>query len=275
MPVTKTAVRIIQESLKTKRRYRGMIDGIAGPRTLAGISRELAARRNELRGDMESWSSKRQTVACLQLICKDHRCQPGTIDGLWGPQTDFAYDCLVYLREHDKLPPPWRDLPPGPNPRRWPDEKPESKLINYYGQPGDQSNLVRATSPYTLKLAWDKSKTLTSFMCHKKVKNSIERVLGHTLNYYGLEKIGELRLDLFGGCYNKRKKRGGTTWSTHSWGIALDFDPERNQLRWGRERAHFAKPEYDKWWAFWEDEGWISLGRTENYDWMHVQAARR
>jgi hypothetical protein len=27
----------------------------------------------------------------------------------------------------------------------------------------------------------------------------------------------------------------------------------------------FAQPEYDAWWRFWEEEGWVSLGRTKNY----------
>ncbi len=36
----------------------------------------------------------------------------------------------------------------------------------------------------------------------------------------------------------------------------------------------FAKAEYDAWWELWEKEGWINLGRTRNYDWMHVQATR-
>ena len=68
--------------------------------------------------------------------------------------------------------------------------------------------------------------------------------------------------------------RGGTRWSTHAWGIAIDYDPDRNQLKWGRDRAAFARPEYDAWWRLWEEEGWVSLGRTRNYDWMHVQAAK-
>ena len=44
-------------------------------------------------------------------------------------------------------------------------------------------------------------------------------------------------------------------------------------LRMDSTEAEFAKPEYDKWWECWEDEGWTSLGRTRDFDWMHVQAA--
>ena len=60
----------------------------------------------------------------------------------------------------------------------------------------------------------------------------------------------------------------------HSWGIAIDYDPDNNALHWGRDRASFALPAYDKWWDYWEAEGWVSLGRAKNFDWMHVQAAR-
>ncbi|MCF8078467.1 MAG: hypothetical protein K9K88_04215 [Desulfobacterales bacterium] len=45
-------------------------------------------------------------------------------------------------------------------------------------------------------------------------------------------------------------------------------------LKWGRDRAHFARTEYDAWWRLWEEEGWVSLGRQRNFDWMHVQAAQ-
>jgi len=35
-----------------------------------------------------------------------------------------------------------------------------------------------------------------------------------------------------------------------------------------------ARPEYDFWWRLWEEAGWVSLGRSKNYDWIHIQAAR-
>jgi hypothetical protein len=100
-------------------------------------------------------------------------------------------------------------------------------------------------------------------------------VLAGVLGHYGPAGVRELRLDLYGGCFSPRKKRGGTSWSTHAWAVALDFDPERNRMPWGRDRAAFAHPEYDPWWALWESEGWVSLGRTADFDWMHVQAVRR
>jgi hypothetical protein len=100
-------------------------------------------------------------------------------------------------------------------------------------------------------------------------------VLNRVLSHYGEEKIKALGLDMFGGCLNVRKIRGGNRYSTHSWGISIDYNPAQNKLRWGKDKAQFAKPEYDMWWKCWEDEGWISLGRLKDYDWMHVQAARR
>ena len=106
------------------------------------------------------------------------------------------------------------------------------------------------------------------------MSDSLGRVLAVVLDHYGLDEIKRLRLDLWGGCLNVRKMRGGDRYSMHSWGIALDYDPERNRLKWGRDKASFAKPEYDPWWEAWEQEGWVSLGRQRNFDWMHVQAAK-
>ena len=92
--------------------------------------------------------------------------------------------------------------------------------------------------------------------------------------HYGEHEIEELRLDLFGGDYHPRRKRGGAAWSTHSWGIAIDWDPSHNRLKWGRGHARLAEPDYEDWWRIWEEQGWTSLGRVRNFDWMHVQATR-
>jgi hypothetical protein len=110
--------------------------------------------------------------------------------------------------------------------------------------------------------------------CNAKVKDSLLRVLTKVKTSYGVGEISRLRLDYFGGCFNYRPMRGGTMLSTHSWGIALDFDPINNQLKWDKTKATFGRPEYIRWWEIWEEEGWVSLGRQRNYDWMHVQACK-
>jgi hypothetical protein len=148
----------------------------------------------------------------------------------------------------------------------------ESGVPAYFGEPG--TNLVRLELPYPMRLAWDPHTEIRSFSCHIKVRDALHRIFRRTLEHYGHDQIVLLRLDLFGGCFNLRKKRGGSEWSMHAYGIAVDVDPEHNQLQWGRERAALANPAYDKFWQFVEDEGAVSLGRARNFDWMHFQFAR-
>lgn len=45
-----------------------------------------------------------------------------------------------------------------------------------------------------------------------------------------------------------------------------------NRLRWGRGQARLAQRDAVPFWEAWEAEGWFSLGREKNFDWMHVQA---
>jgi hypothetical protein len=279
MYIPVNAIRIVQRHLEEGGFDPGAVDGELGPRTEAALDRALEARRGELSTAheteiVESDSRRRKLTAFLQLIATDAGIDAGKIDGFWGPQTDFAFSTLEYLEEFGELPHPWRDFdgPPG-NPNGWPLEI-EADMTAFYGEPGHPP-LARVASPWTMRLSWDLSTKVSHIACHERVAGSLERVLGRVHDHYGPERIQELRLDRFGGCFNPRRKRGGTSWSTHAWAIALDFDPERNPLWWGRNQASFARPEYHAWWQAWEDEGWVSLGRVANFDWMHVQAARR
>jgi intein/homing endonuclease len=89
------------------------------------------------------------------------------------------------------------------------------KIENIYGKGGDESNLVFASIPFPLIIAWDKSKTTKKIKCHKLVKNDVENIFKDILSAYGLEEIKKLGIDLFGGCFNFRNMRGGTKLSMH------------------------------------------------------------
>lgn len=148
------------------------------------------------------------------------------------------------------------------------------QAIAKYGQPNQQgSYLTTITLPYPMRLAWDKKATVTKMRCHKLVAEDFKKVFADILAHYGLEKIQELGIDLFGGCFNFRAMRGGTDYSRHSWGIAIDLDPERNLLHETSKTARFARPEYKPMIDIFYRHGFISLGREKNYDWMHFEIA--
>jgi hypothetical protein len=256
-------IKFAQAELKAKGYYTGDIDGDIGKLTMEAV--------NRVPGLDPAWSVTMKLIGLIQLTCLENGFDPYGIDGKWGQDTEYAFNRLVYFREHNQPPAPWRPEERSlVNPNNWPKQY-TLEFDAFYGDRG--ASLVPLALPYPLRIAWDKSKVINSFSCHAKVHDSALRVLARVLDHYGLAEIQRLRLDLWGGCYNQRPIRGGTKWSMHSWGIAIDFDPEKNMLDWGRDRAAFSRPDYDRWWELWEEEGWVSLGRVRNYDWMHVQAA--
>jgi hypothetical protein len=273
--VQKRAIAIVQNHLKGLGHYAGTVDGLPGADTDAAVLKGLTARQGELPPGALALPRKRQQTMMLQLICKDRGIPCDPVDGFWGPVTQNAYDALVHLLDHGSLPQPWRDDEPSDaNPNVWPrDRGGQGDMVTFFGQPGAPP-IRRVRVPWTLRLAWDKRQTVSQIGCNAKVADSLERVLHKVAAHYGEAELRRLRLDLFGGCFMARRKRGGSSWSTHAWAVALDWDPERNQLNWGRDRASLDDSAYDFWWHSWEAEGWVSLGRSRNFDWMHVQAAR-
>jgi hypothetical protein len=122
-----------------------------------------------------------------------------------------------------------------------------------------------------MRLSWDTKVKVNKMQCHKLIHNQLSSVFADILAHYGYEKIVELGIDLFGGCFNFRPMRGGTQPSKHSWGIAIDLDPERNKLKETSKTARFARSEYKPMIDIFYKHGFISLGREKNYDWMHFE----
>ena len=162
------------------------------------------------------------------------------------------------------------EVPTTPAPKNgWPRQ---SSVPSFYGRVGE--NQVTFNLPWSMYLAWDKGTVIRKFSCHKKVLATFQEAFEKIGQEYDKDQRRSLGLDLFGGCLNVRKMRGGSAWSMHSWGIAIDFDPGRNQLKWGKDKARLAKPDCERFWRIWEELGGVSLGRQKNYDWMHVQMAK-
>lgn len=159
-----------------------------------------------------------------------------------------------------------------------------------YGKPGDPKNLVSIELPFPYYLDWDPTQTINHIVIHRLVADRWLAAENEVLEHYGLQRIHELGIDQFAGCYNMRPKRGCETayaaaisrgdfdkaaelLSTHSWAVAVDKDADRNKLNETAKTARFARPEYKDMIDIYYKHGFLSYGREKNYDYMHTETA--
>lgn len=257
--------RSVQRFLKAQGFYAGLIDGDYGTKSDTA-ARALLVSMGARSTYRAAWSTGRVRVAIEQAMITAIGVDLGVIDGIAGVRTQIGLerwqDHITFVR------PPLADAEIGPAPAtNWPRS---NDLRAFYGEPGQNQTML--VSPYPLYLDWELGSKVSKFSIHEKVHDSALRVMGRVLSHYGEEAIHRLGLDQFGGCLNVRRMRNGTAWSTHAWGIAIDWDADRNGLRETHRTARLAQPDYKPFLDLWEAEGWTSLGRARDFDWMHVQA---
>ncbi|OLP56837.1 hypothetical protein BJF92_12255 [Rhizobium rhizosphaerae] len=156
-----------------------------------------------------------------------------------------------------------------PSAIQWPRQ---ADCMEFYGPVGTRQTTIDI--PFDMRLAWARSTVVRKMTLHEKVAPSALIALQRIAEVYSAKERADLGIDIFGGSLNVRRMRGGKAYSMHSWGIAIDFDPERNGLTTAKPQARLSHPDAVSFWLAWETQGWLSLGRARDFDWMHVQAAR-
>ena len=161
----------------------------------------------------------------------------------------------------------------------WPSQDVAS-LNKFYGNPvgkhgqvnrqWEKANLVLVPVPWSMVLAWDFKKAVTSILIHKKCAGSLKTILKAILGEYGdQEALQEAGLDLFGGSFTYRPIAGSHRLSCHAWGCAIDLDPEHNAM--GSHKWKMPKDVV----SIFEAQGWNWGGRWKHRpDAMHFQAAK-
>lgn len=173
------------------------------------------------------------------------------VDGFWGPKSQEA--CRAYLRS----------LMPKPNPWPAPDQK---SLRRFYGEPGDESNLVMIDFPYPM---FYDGKRVTRTRVHKKCAASLLRILTEIRDLIPQHPHIKDEAEDFGGVFNFRAKRGGSSYSVHAWGAAIDLDADDNTFRDSWPMKSDMPLEIMECFA---REGWKSAGAFWGYDSMHAEA---
>lgn len=150
-----------------------------------------------------------------------------------------------------------------------------------YGEPGDNSNIVSWTPPYTFyysanRVANGNAQVLKTLKLHKDVVSQFTNAFTEVLTTYGLEQIQKLGLNTTSGTYVVRANRNDASkYSLHSWGIAIDMlageNPNKGRTSKTTPPATFSTSEYTKFVNILEKHGLYSLGKYKDKDWMHFQ----
>ena len=261
------AIKFVQKTLDVPQ------TGIADKAVLDAIDTTGVFKQSEL-------PPERKIIGYLQHIMKERQA-PIKVDGFYGEQTDYMFNAYLEFLKNAKVM-SWRtdgkSINSSANATKGNHILPTyAEISSVYGRIEDiKSNIVEVLVPYPHYLAWNPTKQAVKVKCHKLVADRYRTVLEEVLEEYGQEAIVNLHLDQFGGCFSDppRKMRGGNLLSVHSWGIAFDYDPIRNQLKMDKTVAEFARAEYDAWRRIWRDNGAVSLGEVRDYDWMHFQLSK-
>lgn len=228
-----------------------------------------------------------QLVRTLQQKLLELGYDTGTADGVFGSKTEAAV--LKYQTDNgldvdgvvgDQT---WSVLFKEPVPRTINslDTPPsQSRCFEMYGNHQiagwDEQNMVRCDlldfKDKLMHVYWDWLTPKDSafdhsnwfgFACHRLIAPKFQLAFKNIIDRGLADKV-----KTFGGCLNKRQMRGGTAWSMHSWGIAIDINVQWNKF--GQKNFEMG----ENLARCFEDVGFIWGGRwVGKPDAMHFQYA--
>lgn len=256
--------------------YVGAIDGRDGPMTQAAVIETGRALNDRYTQTPSAWSVDRQRVAAVQAALDRLGYEPGVADGLIGHNSKNALEAFLHKRAYGK-PLVIPRLPDQPQAKPIKAAVPrQAECDAFYGVPGEQikARLVTVNLPYAMRLDYDLGTSISRVTLHQKCAPSfIEAMIAVRAEYRHARQTA-LGLDRYAGGYMHRKMRGGSRWSMHAYGCAVDFYAEPNGLTTRCPRALFCGAEYKPFLDIMESHGWLPAIRLWGSDAMHLQMAR-
>lgn len=264
-------VKQLQQILASAHYYVGVIDGISGPKTRSAVANAIESLNATLPVGQQFRPD--HSLAAIQYVLKEQGFYLGKIDGFYGNLTESAVTEFETFQANGKTILQLTPLAPAPSKFSL---YSTTEAILAFGEPGREieSRLISVRTPYALKLEWDLRTTVTSIRLHRLVASRVIAAMEAIAKAYSPADIERLRIDHFSGSYAHRRIRGGTSWSKHAFGIAVDFYAAANGLMtpWGK--AAFSSPAYAPFVAAFEGQGMASLGKIMGRDAMHFEMAK-
>lgn len=265
--------RTLQQLIAAAGYYSHGIDGDFGAKSFAAMLAVEAKHAADYTFDPTTTTETRRRTACAQACLTDLGHTPGTIDGWIGNNTTEALNAFLFKQTNgtsevvDRTP-----LSTAPKSSTIPRQR---DVATVYGTPGDQikSRLVMIKLPFKLRIDYNLRQSTNKIRVHRDCAPQLEKALIEVHAQYGPDRMKELGIDRYAGAYNHRKMRGGSKWSMHAYGCAIDFFHGPNGLRTKCPDALFCGPEYKDFLDIMEDNEWLPAIRLWGKDAMHFQRA--
>jgi peptidoglycan hydrolase-like protein with peptidoglycan-binding domain len=265
----------VQMTMAAANFYSGGIDGNFGPISKAAMNKVEQKFAAKYTFNPKTSSEKRRIVACAQACLDELEYDPGVIDGWEGNNTEEAMNAFLFKEVNGKD--EVIDRAPVSGAAFSSAIPHQNDVGTYYGQPKTPSitaNLVTLKLPFKFRIDYNLRQKTNKVTVHKKASDSLERGLIAVFQHYGEDRWRELGLDRYAGAYNPRRMRGGSKWSMHAYGCAIDFYAEPNGLRMKCPQALFCGAAYKPFLDIMEQHEWLPAIRLWGKDAMHFQRAR-
>lgn len=141
---------------------------------------------------------------------------------------------------------------------------PQGNFLEWFNFPCDNVRLYSRTGPELTDRDGDGN---DEHRAHKLIVKRLEAAFREAYETLGKIEFERQGLHVYAGAFNYRKKTGGGSLSTHSWGIAVDINPDPNGWH------HYATTFNDVTFDIFEKHGFLSAFRAWGHDAMHFQAA--
>lgn len=147
--------------------------------------------------------------------------------------------------------------------RAYGEPSPSPTYLSWFSFPDPETRLYNRQGTLLLDRAGDER---LDHKCHQRLADRLTSALREIYQTLGRDEYRRQGWHLYGGCHNYRKKVGGSSLSTHAWGVAIDIAPDENPYAQTSTKFSAAAIDIMERWGF------LSGGRAWGKDWMHFQA---
>lgn len=151
----------------------------------------------------------------------------------------------------------------------------QSYLLKKLGAPTlIEKTLITIDTPFEFVLAWDKKTKINKIRAHSVCATDLKLALDTIASKIKFEKLKLVGFNEFGGGFQIRNMRGGTTLSAHAFGIAFDFAPIQNALNTSYANSSMSSVIGQDISQIFLDHNFINYGLNFGYDSMHFEYAK-